>query len=99
METKNIHRVKCYQRFFKLTESGIKPFEVRRNDRDYQVGDLLELSETVEGSPTGRMMLFEIISILTSADFPDGIKEEFAVLGIKPITGVYYDVNYGAGSI
>lgn len=99
MEIRDIHRLKCYERFFKLTESGTKCFEIRRNDRDYQVGDLLELSETVEGSPTGRMMLFEIISILTSADFPDGIKEGFAVLGIKPITGVYYDVNYGAVSI
>lgn len=89
METKNIHRVKCYQRFFKLTESGIKPFEVRRNDRDYQVGDLLELNETIEGAYSGRMALFEITSILSSDDYPDGIKEGFVILGIKPITGIY----------
>lgn len=86
-----IHRVKRYDRFFRLTESGEKLFEVRRNDRDYQVGDLLELNETTDAEHTGRAALFRIAVVLTSEMFPEGIKDGYAVLGVKPVTGVYED--------
>lgn len=85
----NIHRIKCFDRFFKMAEAGEKLFEIRKNDRDYQVGDIIELNETFEGKMTGRMAMFRIISIVTDSDFPEGIKEGYAVLGIDPITEVY----------
>ena len=90
-----IHRVKCYDRFFRLTESGKKLFEIRRNDRDYQVGDLLELNETTDAEHTGRAALFRITFVLTCENFSEGIKDGYAVLGIEPVTGVYED--YGKG--
>ena len=34
-----IHTVKCYPEYFKLLLDGSKPFEVRENDRIYEVGD------------------------------------------------------------
>ncbi len=86
---KKIHRVKCYDRFFEMTVTGQKEFEVRKNDRGYEVGDLLELNETTEGTYTGRAALFEITFILAADSFPEGIKPGYVVLGIKPMTGLY----------
>lgn len=86
-----IHRVKCYARFFTLAEKGEKCFEVRRNDRDYKAGDLIELNETRNAEYTGRAALYRITFVLTSEDFPDGIKGGYAVLGIEPVTGAYDD--------
>ena len=85
----NIHRIKCFDRYFKMTEAGEKLFEIRKNDRNYQVGDIIELNETFQGSYTGRMAMFRIISIITDSDFPEGIKEGYTVLGISPITETY----------
>lgn len=39
------HDLKILPRYFDAVEDGSKPFEVRRNDRDYQVGDILLLRE------------------------------------------------------
>lgn len=86
-----IHRVKCYERFFKLAEKGEKSFEVRRNDRDYRADDLIELNETQNAEYTGRAALYRITFVLTSEGFPDGIKDGYAVLEIEPVTGVYDD--------
>lgn len=55
-----IHSVKCYPEYFKSLLDGSKPFEVRKNDRFYEVGDYLAVNEfvpesdpyTVRKSPT-----------------------------------------------
>ncbi|MFD1884020.1 DUF3850 domain-containing protein [Paenibacillus wenxiniae] len=41
----NIHRLKLVQPYFNDVVSGAKTFEVRVNDRDFKVGDVLELLE------------------------------------------------------
>lgn len=86
-----IHRVKCYSRWFAEVTAGSKQFEIRRNDRDYKVGDLLELNETRDAEYTGRAALYKITSVLPDTDFPDGIKSGFAVIGIEPVTSIYDD--------
>ena len=40
-----IHTVKCYPEFFRALADGSKPFEVRENDRIYEVGDYLAVNE------------------------------------------------------
>ena len=92
-----IHRVKCFNRWFNEVTSGLKMFEVRRNDRDYQVGDLIELNETKDSEYTGRAALYEISYVLMSSEFPDGIKDGFVIIGLKPVTEVYDD--YGKGNL
>lgn len=39
------HKLKCWPEFFIVVQSGRKNFEIRKNDRDYKVGDELILSE------------------------------------------------------
>jgi hypothetical protein len=38
------HNVKCWSKYFDDVKSGKKSFEVRLNDRNYQVGDILRQS-------------------------------------------------------
>lgn len=39
------HDLKCDPEFFTAVQDGTKPFEIRENDREYEVGDLLMLHE------------------------------------------------------
>lgn len=39
------HSVKIEPRFYRMVINGLKPYEVRFNDRDYRVGDYLALNE------------------------------------------------------
>lgn len=39
------HKLKCLPEFFRALLAGIKPFEVRRDDRGFQRGDHLQLEE------------------------------------------------------
>lgn len=39
------HELKTYPKYFQETIEGNKPFEIRKNDRDFQVGDVLILKE------------------------------------------------------
>ena len=40
-----IHNLKTWPEYFKLMIEGKKTFELRKNDRDFQVGDRLDLLE------------------------------------------------------
>lgn len=40
-----MHDLKCWPEYFSDVESGIKTFELRVNDRNYRIGDLLFLRE------------------------------------------------------
>lgn len=78
MERKH-HYLKTVQPYFDAQERGEKPFEVRRNDRAFLVGDILHLQEFIPpGTYTGRELLREVTYML---DDPDYCKEGFVVLG------------------
>lgn len=40
-ESTIIHELKTLPEYFELVRKGIKNFEVRKNDRDFKVGDML----------------------------------------------------------
>ena len=40
-----IHELKILPEYFKAQKAGKKNFEIRKNDRDYKVGDKLVLKE------------------------------------------------------
>lgn len=80
------HHLKCWPQFFEPIYEGIKTFEIRRNDRDFQVDDLLILEEWQpdtpypEGHYTGRTFYAGITYI---TDFDQ--KERFVVMAFKPL--------------
>jgi hypothetical protein len=51
---KNVtHFIKCKTGYFKLVLAGKKKFEIRINDRDYHIGDVIILKESVDSIETG----------------------------------------------
>jgi Domain of unknown function (DUF3850) len=85
------HTVKCWPIYFDAIESGEKPFDVRRDDRGYQKGDILNLQkyDIKLGYVCKSGLRFttqscrrEITWILTGGQF--GIEPGYVVLGLKP---------------
>ncbi len=75
-----LHRLKTEPKYFQDSQNGLKDFEVRLNDRDYQAGDLLELAEWTPGGFTGRVLLRRIKYLL---DDTRVCKEGYVVLGME----------------
>jgi hypothetical protein len=50
------HYLKTETEYYQAVDQGIKKFELRKNDRNFIVGDILYLEETVYGIKTGRSL-------------------------------------------
>lgn len=79
---KTEHELKCNTEYFARVQSGQKTFEIRKNDRDYQVGDILVLQEFLsdkgEYPDWGSSLRAEIIYMTSFAQ-----KEGYVVLGLN----------------
>jgi hypothetical protein len=83
------HRLKTLAPYWERVQSCQKKFEVRQNDRDFQVGDILEL-EYYEKTPAPKyynwippILVAKITYILHGGQF--GIENEYCILGIELI--------------
>ncbi len=79
-----IHKIKCEPRFFEESISGNKPFELRFNDRGYQVHDTIVLQEwdPVKKDYTGRELTFTVAFILSDYE---GLTPGYVVMSTVPI--------------
>lgn len=78
------HFLKCEKPYYQHCIDGIKPFEVRKNDRNFKMYENIALIEIdAEKEPTSRSCNFQINYILQGERW--GIKEGFVVLGIKKL--------------
>lgn len=48
-----VHVLKIQPKYFEMVKWGIKRFELRKDDRNYQVGDFIVLREYENGEYTG----------------------------------------------
>ena len=76
------HYIKIAPEYYRAIEKGEKTFEVRFNDRNYQVYDILHLQEWLNGDYTKREIQAEITYLL---DSPDYCKDGFVIMSIKVI--------------
>ncbi|GFO86540.1 ASCH/PUA domain-containing protein [Anaerostipes butyraticus] len=74
------HKLKIAKMFFDAIADGTKTFELRKNDRNYMIGDILELREMMDGSPTGRELEKEVVYVLEGFR---GLEEGYCILGIQ----------------
>jgi ParB family chromosome partitioning protein len=83
MATK-IHNLKTTQPHFEDIWDGIKRFEVRNNDRNFKVNDILILRDWDDKKNVylGHRIKARVTYIL--ADFP-GIESGYCILGIKNV--------------
>lgn len=86
-----IHELKTLPQYFAEQVKGIKQFEVRKNDRNYEIGDVLILKEYDNGY-TGSEISVIVTYILK--DFI-GLKNGYVVLGTEPLTvdNCYCDID------
>ena len=85
------HKLKTWVRFFEAVESGEKNFEVRKNDRGFQTGDILVLEcwdndkhsyvfDYRQAPPKLRKIRKRISFLLQGGMF--GIEPGYCVLGL-----------------
>ena len=83
-----IHEIKILKQFADEIISGNKNFEVRKNDRGYQKGDLIKFNaiQKTDNIEIGGIKhpiseeLYEITYVLSGW----GIEKDYVVFGIKP---------------
>lgn len=74
------HKLKLQEQFFPAVQAGLKTAELRVNDRNYTVGDYLEMHEIdLLGNFSGNMVLAEVTHI-ANVDF---ILLGYVLLSIK----------------
>lgn len=86
--TKN-HLVKSWPEFFEPISQGIRTHDLRRNDRGYNIGDILILREFESKSEcyTGRECAVEITSMTSFAQpcavSGEALNADFCILSIR----------------
>lgn len=84
-----VHELKTAPEYFQGVYDETKLFEIRYNDRDYKVGDILHLREYVVGTNTytGRSCLREVLYVFEAGEATTfGILPGWCVMAIKPVT-------------
>jgi hypothetical protein len=81
-----LHGLKTETFFFNAKD---KSFELRRHDRDFQVGDILIFREwfNLPGEYSGRQKKKKIINILRYGECP-GLKKGYCILGVEDLNNV-----------
>ena len=76
------HKLKLAKMFFDDVRSGRKSFDLLENDRNYQLGDIIEYREMDQGEETGRVIEKEVIYILEGFK---GLQENYCILALADI--------------
>ena len=78
--SRTTHELKTLPEYFTAVLSGVKTFEVRRDDRPYKPGDVLMLREYDGAEYTGRTCGADVLYVLRGEYCRDG----YCIMSIKP---------------
>lgn len=82
------HQLKIEQSYYTDVYSGRKSFEIRKDDRGYQVGDIISFTTTSDGKslkPDNKKK-WEIVYIFGHEDsHKNMLQEGYVVLGIQEL--------------
>lgn len=79
-DEQKVHQIRIAKTYFDDVANGIKTFELRKNDRNYKTGDILELMEFADGRNTGRVVRMIVTYMLEGYA---GLEEGYCILGIR----------------
>lgn len=86
-----LHKLKCWPQYFKEIVEGRKTFEMRKNDRDYHVGDKLLLQEydplNMSQPYSGKKQKVRVNYIVSGDDvgFKYGLQPGYVCMSIEPV--------------
>lgn len=78
-----VHCLKTWPQYYEAVANGEKNFEVRKHDRKFAEGDILELQEWNPGTReySGRFTRVQVTYILLGGQF--GVEDGYVVMGIR----------------
>lgn len=75
-----MHELKLLPKYYGAVLNGTKNFELRKDDRSYQIGDIIILKEWEDGAFTGRELALKTKYILRNC--PEyGLMDGYCILG------------------
>lgn len=77
-----VHELKISPKYFEDVKANKKNFELRKDDRDFKVGDFITLREYDNGQYTGREIKNIPIGYILRNVPEYGLKEGYCILGI-----------------
>lgn len=80
-----LHQLKVWIPYYEFTVNGVKNFDVRKNDRNFMVGDILLLSEwdQKKNGYTGRIAFRKVTYILRGVF---GLPDDLCVMQLGILT-------------
>lgn len=85
-----IHRLKTWPGPFQALAMSVKTFELRKNDRGYEVGDFLVLDEwSPEDGYVEAAPLIRQVSYVLTAGF--GLRDGFVAMAVESVSNVVED--------
>lgn len=84
-EVKKIHDLKTWPMYFQAVKTGVKTAEFRKNDRDFQIGDCLNLQEWNPKTQeyTGDSLMVQITHIVQNTCF--GMEEGYCLISFRQL--------------
>lgn len=86
-----LHELKIKEEYFNAVIRGEKTFELRKNDRDYEVGDLIHFKNIFNYDNPDlnefegyENCVFQITCVLKNVE-QYGLDKEYCILGIKKL--------------
>lgn len=91
MYMEDINILECKTSDIECISLGFKTFELRHNDRDYKVGDILMLCDFQEGKYNKRFIIVKVTYVLSELI---GLCHGYIIMGISPISDLTSDDIY-----
>lgn len=83
-----IHYLKIKSNFLDDIITNRKTFEIRKDDRNFLIGDLISFIPLGTGffmCKNKGFFLYEITYKLNHGEFPEGLKKNYCILGIRKV--------------
>lgn len=77
------HELKIAPEYYQAVWNHKKNFELRKDDREYAVGDILVLREWADGDYTGSAIVRTVCYILRNCK-KYGLADGYCILGLAP---------------
>jgi len=91
-EEQQTHKLKTLPQYFEEVAANRKPWELRKNDRNFKVHDILILQEYIpEEGYTNRELRVKVIYIFKGGRY--GLAEDYCIMSVKKLSPIYFNLT------